>query len=222
MQTPVLMDKLSEFLMVEQGGLQLYRVAASRCTDPLLRDQYLTYAQETLQHRELLVRLIEQLGGDPSYVSPTARLAQAKGARLLELSFLIDGLSQAELEAGDLENLLLAETKDHADWQLLSQLAPHVEDPNMQRAFRAVVDEVEAQEDAHLDWARQTLSKMCRQLVLQGPAPTPERWQMVISGPVPPIDQVHPAPMQPEDGLLPPAAQSPWQDAPSIRAARGR
>ena len=119
----VLLDQLSEFLMVEQGGLELYRVAASRARNPELKAKYEEFGRETAHHREVLVRLIERLGGDPSHVSPTARVAQFKAAKLLESAMVVDGLDEREIELSDLENVLLAETKDHADWTLLQQMA---------------------------------------------------------------------------------------------------
>ena len=119
----VLLDMLSEFLMVEQGGLQLYRTALARCTNSELKSRYTEFLQETSHHREVLVDLIQELGGDPSYISPTARVAQFKASKLLEAAVVIDGLSQPEIELSDLENVLLAETKDHADWSLLEQMA---------------------------------------------------------------------------------------------------
>jgi rubrerythrin len=119
----VLLDMLSEFLMVEQGGLQLYRTALGRCTNPQLQSKYTEFLKETAHHREVLATLITELGGDPSYVSPTARAAQFKASKLLESALVVDGLSQPEVELSDLENVLLAETKDHADWSLLSQMA---------------------------------------------------------------------------------------------------
>jgi rubrerythrin len=217
MERQVLMDKLSEFLMVEQGGLELYRVALSRTTDPEIKQHYQEFAQETDRHRAILIRLIERLGGDPSYVSPTARLAQVKAASLLEVALRIDGFSQQEREANDLENVLLAETKDHADWHLLEQLVQQVEDAEVKRVIEEAVREVEGQEDRHLEWARSTLAQVALQMLQQGPAPSPERWQQVISGPVPPIAQVHPAPMPAEAGLLETAQQSPWQATPMVR-----
>ena len=119
----VLLDQLSEFLMVEQGGWELYRVAGSRALDPELKARYAEFGQETEHHREVLVRLIERLGGDPDYVSPTARVAQFKASKLLESSLVVGGLSDQELMLNDLENVLLAETKDQADWALLRQMA---------------------------------------------------------------------------------------------------
>ena len=123
MQQQIIEDKLSEFLMVEQCGLQLYTTVAARSQTPKLKAKYEEFGRETAHHREVLVKLITTLGGDPDYVSPTARLAQYKASKLLESALAVDGLSQAEIECSDLENVLLAETKDHANWHVLSQLA---------------------------------------------------------------------------------------------------
>ena len=220
MERQVLLDKLSEFLTVEQGGLQLYRVVASRSTDPAVKRRYEEFGQETAHHREVLARLIGRVGGDPNYISPTARLAQVKADKLLEASLVVDGLSQQEIEANDLENVLLAETKDHADWSLLSQLVQRVEEPDLKQALEQAVGEVESEEDEHLNWARDTLSELALRMVLEGPAPSPGRWQGVISGPVPPIEQTHPAPV--DEGLLKPASQSPWQEPPTLRSMRAK
>jgi rubrerythrin len=212
MERQVLMDKLSEFLMVEQGGLELYRIALSRATNPEVRQRYQEFAEQTSHHRTVLVRLIEQLGGDPSYVSPTARLAQVKASSLLETTVRVDGLSQEELEANDLENVLLAETKDHADWHLLGQVVQQIDDYQVKTAIEEAVREVEPEEDSHLEWARDTLAQVALRMIMQGPAPSPERWQQVISAPEPPIPQVHPASMPEDGGLLETAHQPPWQE----------
>jgi rubrerythrin len=215
MQSEILMDKLSEFLMVEQGGLELYRVAAARCTAPTVRAKYEEFGRQTAHHREVLVKLIADLSGDPDYVSPTARLAQYKASKLLGAALQVDGLSQAEVELSDLENVLLAETKDHADWQLLAQLAKGAPG-EIKTALRAAVDEVEEQEDEHLEWARQTLSQMCMTMLNQNKAPGPERWQQQITGPEPPVTAFHPAPFQ--DGLLEGADLPVWIETPISRS----
>ena len=145
---------------------------------PELKQKYEEFGRETAHHREVLIRLIERLGGDPSYVSPPARVAQFKAAKLLESALAVDGLSQPEIEMNDLENVLLAETKDHADWHLLSEIAAQLASPSVmdklgdpntqalgqmpsglsmhdvQQAIQAAVDEVESEEDEHLEWAR--------------------------------------------------------------------
>ena len=109
MQQQIIEDKLSEFLAVEQCGLQLYTVVADRCKTPKLKAKYQEFGRETSHHREVLVKLITTIGGDPDYVSPTARVVQYKAAKLLESALVVDGLNQQEMECGDLENVLLAD-----------------------------------------------------------------------------------------------------------------
>jgi len=127
----------------------------------------------------------------------------------------MDGLSQQEVECGDLESVLLAETKDHADWHVLSQLAEQATG-DMKTAVQAAVDEVESQEDEHLEWARDTLSQLTLQMVAQSKAPSPERWQSIITGPVPGIEAFHPAPFT--EGLLEGAAEPVWIETPISRS----
>jgi hypothetical protein len=218
MERTVLLDLLSEILTVEQGGLERHRVAAARCTDAALAQRYAAFGEETARHRELLVRLIGRLGGDPAYVSPTARLAQARAAALVQAALAADGLSPPELEAADLESVLLAETKDHADWHLLQLLAAQADDPAVRAALEETVPAVEAEEDEHLSWARDTLSERTLRRVLHGPAAPPARWQRLLSGPEPPLTTIHPAPAT--EGLLPPSEAPAWTDPPALRELR--
>jgi rubrerythrin len=218
MQKQVLLDKLSEFLMVEQGGLQLYQLAMGRTQHAELKQRYQEFAQQTAHHHEVLTRLIQQLGGDPNYVSPPARLAQVKATKLMEAPMISDALAPAEIEVNDLENLLLAETKDHADWQLLRKIGEQCDDTQMKQAILQAVQEVEPQEDQHVQWAHDMLAKLCLQMAQQGPAPSPERWQKVISAPEPPINELNPSPVTAD--LLPLAREPMWQESVIVRAMR--
>jgi rubrerythrin len=217
MQQQMILDKLSEFLMVEQGGLELYRVAAARSVTPTLRTKYDEFGRETARHREVLVALITALGGDVDYVSPTARLVQYKASKLLGSAVHVDGLGQAEIELNDLENVLIAETMDHANWQLLALLADQ-ESGDMQTALLAAVEEVEQQEDEHLEWARETLAQLSWQMLNAPQAPDPARWQELLTGPEPPITAFHPVPF--EDGLLEGASLPVWIETPISRSMR--
>lgn len=211
MQRQAVMDALSEFLMVEQCGLQLYRVALARAQHEDVREHYDEFLAETDHHRTILVELITKLGGDPDYVSPAARVAQVKASSLLDSALLVDGMSPEEIEANDLENVLLAETKDQADWVLLTQLAEGLgddADPEVRRTLTEAVAQVGPQEDEHLGWARSRLAEMRMSVMLAGPTPPPERWQSRLSGPIPPISEVHPAPIK--EGLLEGAAEPAW------------
>jgi rubrerythrin len=214
MNNQVLLDKLSEFLMVEQCGWQLYRVVGERATDPELQARYQEFGQETDRHRTILTGLIGDLGGDPDYVSPTARVAQVKSEALLQSALVSGPLSEAEREASDLENVLLAETKDHADWELLGQLAEQLPSGKARTAIEAAVAEVEPQEDEHLGWAQTKLAELGLKAIMgETPPPDPERLGRVVIEPDLAIKEIHAAPIDKrslsEGAKLPSAQETP-------------
>ena len=218
MNRQVLLDKLSEFLMVEQGGYQLYKVLSERTQIDELRQKYLEFGEETSRHREILATVIKKLGGDPGYVSPLARVAQIRGEQMLSLHLVADGLSPMEDEAVGIECVLLAETKDHADWELLGQLVESLPAGADRDAIVAAVDEVESQEDEHLAWAREQCALLATKMLVQGEEPPLERWQMQWTGPHYRPEEVHPAPIEKDDGLLKPAMGPVWGPSPIERA----
>ena len=217
MQPENLFDKLSEFLTFEQCGLQLYRVVESRATRPELKQRYREFGEQTARHREVLARCITALGGDPNYVSPTARLAQFKSTKLLESAIVVDGLAPEDVELADLENVWLAETKCHDNWTLLHQLADQAAAP-MQQALQQAVAEVEQEEDEHVRWAHDMHAQLCLQSLVQGPARSPELWLSLVSAPMPPVETLNPSPIK--EGLLAGASQPMWQESLVTRAMR--
>ncbi|MBM3939773.1 MAG: ferritin-like domain-containing protein [SAR202 cluster bacterium] len=222
MDRQALLDKLSESLMVEQGGYSLYAVALSRAQDGETKGRYQEFLEQTSRHSTVLVDLIKRLGSDPNYVSPMARLAQVKASSLLDVSMRTDGLTQDQIAMSDLESIVLAETKDHADWKLLSTLAEQATEPSMQTALRDAAKQVEPEEDNHLTWAKGALERMAMNMLTQRAAPDPSVWQEIIFSPIVPIDQGNPAPMTTEDGLLEPSKAPAWQESLIARSlARG-
>jgi rubrerythrin len=214
----VLLDKLSEFLMVEQCGWQLYRVVQSRTQDPELQARYAEFGAETDRHRTILMGLITELGGDPDHVSPTARVAQAKSEALLASALVCGPLSDAEREANDLENVLLAETKDHADWHLLSELAEQLPKGKVRTALANAVAEVEHQEDEHLAWAQSKLAALGLAALTADPAPDPLRLDSCVITPGLKVSQLHAAPIS-SRGLLGPAAGPDAEPTPASRTS---
>ena len=220
MNKQVLLDKLSEFLMVEQCGWQLYRVVESRATDKELKERYQEFGQETDRHRTILTSLIRDLGGDPDYVSPTARVAQAKSEALLQSALVSGPLSPEEREASDLENVVLAETKDHADWELLGQLAEQLPSGKARKAIEAAVAEVGPQEDEHLGWAQAKLAGLGLKAIMGESPPDPDRLDACVIRPGLAIKEVHAAPMD-KRSLLDTAKLPPAQETPSSRTSPG-
>lgn len=59
-----------------------------------------------------------------------------------------------------IENIILAETKDHADWELLGKIARQSDDERIRNALKPAVEEVEPQEDEHLNWTKKQLARL--------------------------------------------------------------
>jgi hypothetical protein len=127
----------------------------------MLKAQYINFLGQTEMHVAVLERLIAELGGDPGWVSPTARLVHAMNQKLAEAVVTMVGSADVlPLEMAMLEAVILAETKDHANWALLSQLSTSCGEGPVRTALEAAVAEVEPQEDGHLEWAKTTWERM--------------------------------------------------------------
>ena len=59
-----------------------------------------------------------------------------------------------------LDAVVLAETRDHANWSFLAQLVGEVPEGPARDALARAVGQVEPEEDQHLAWAQETRSKM--------------------------------------------------------------
>lgn len=161
LNAPFFADLLSDMLAHERGGAHLYRSVAGRTGNSTLQSQYEHFGDETVEHITILEELVTQLGGDPQYVSPTARATEKSGTALVEATFLLGGnLDPIERELVMLEAVFLAEAKDHANWQGLSKLADNLPEGDVRRAVQAAVERVEPQEDEHLNWASETRTKL--------------------------------------------------------------
>lgn len=161
---PLLADLLSQFLAHEQGGYHLYRALAGQTQNPMLKSKFQEFGAETERHIAVVESLLRRTGGNPGYVSPAARLTTAMNGHLLEAVMLTTG--SADLMTRELamvEAVVLAETKDHADWRFLAKLVDVMPDGETKAAFQEAVREVEPQEDDHLDWATSTWEQLTMQ-----------------------------------------------------------
>jgi rubrerythrin len=156
----ILHDKLSEFLAVERGGLKLYDEALRIITDPQVSKKFEVFRDQTRKHESILMRVMEQFGLDASYVSPAAKVAQQKANGLLSTMTIPDGLPSKAAEINAIENIVLAETKDHADWEMLGKIARQSNDSRLRDVLKPAVSEVEPEEDEHLNWAKEQMARL--------------------------------------------------------------
>jgi hypothetical protein len=161
MDARFVLDVLSDMTMHERCGFHLYRSVAGRTANPMLQRAYESFGAETEEHIEVLEELVTALGGDPCYVSPSARATEKMDASILESTFLLGGsVDVMTQELVMLDAVLLAETRDHANWSGLADLVPSFPAGEARDAVQRAVDRVEPQEDEHLEWATSTRKKL--------------------------------------------------------------
>jgi rubrerythrin len=156
-------DFLSACLAHERCGRHLYRSCETRSNSAALKAKYGEFGAETERHVEILEQLIERSGGNPSYVSAPARAVEGMDSQLLQSTFMLAGsFDVMTQEMAMIDAVFIAESIDHANWKALAQLCAQLPQGALREALQDAVDEVEQQEDEHLEWA----SKAREQLTL--------------------------------------------------------
>jgi rubrerythrin len=163
-----LKDILSEFLAVEKGGQKLYEKALGLVSDAEVRKKFSEYLKQTINHQKVLIEVIEQLGGNTRMMSGTAKVATKKAQGLLATMGRA-GLSKDEGELNAIENIVLAETKDHADWELIGKIARQTTDSRLREILGPAARMVEQEEDEHLNWTRKKLGELQMEALVKDP-----------------------------------------------------
>jgi hypothetical protein len=166
---PFVADLLSDMTAHERGGAALYRSVGGRSNNPVLKQKYGHFEHQTVEHIAVLEELVTRLGGDPGYVSSSARATERTGLALVESTFLVGGsVDLMTQELVMLDAVLLAEAKDHANWSGLAQLVDVVPEGEARDAVRAAVERVEPEEDEHLGWVQDVRTKLISTQVRSG------------------------------------------------------
>lgn len=146
----VLIDKLGERLAFERTGVRLHQAVLVKFDALGSWEQLMQIGNEELEHFELLKQCIEQVGADPTAMTPSADIIAVTAAGVLGV--ITDPrttLAQA------LQAVLVAERADLEGWQLLIQLADELGHDDMARRFR----EAEQVEERYGAWVRAWLAK---------------------------------------------------------------
>ena len=175
MVSPQLKELLLQSLTHERGGVLVYRTALECALNSQLRDEWGSYLDQTANHVAILTRVCQSLGLDPGERTPGCDVVQDTGKALvlaMKKALASGNATAAELVA--CEAVVLAETKDHANWELIGECAKALNGdigPVLSEAYAQVED----QEDAHLyhtkGWCRELWLKS---LGLQAVIPPPE------------------------------------------------
>jgi hypothetical protein len=177
-----LKELLLQSLVHERGGVLVYQTALECAVNDELRQEWTEYLEQTQNHIAVLNRTCVALGIDPGEMTPGCQVVQHTGKSLvvaMKMALAAGDPAGAELVA--CECVVLAETKDHADWELIGECAKAA-DGAAASALQAAYDEVEDQEDEHLyhtkGWCRELWLKS---LGLPAVLPPPEETQHVTN-----------------------------------------
>jgi rubrerythrin len=154
---------LLQSLEHERGGIQVYENAIKCVLNDDLREEWRQYLEQTRNHERILLRVFTELGLDAEEQSPGRAIVKQLGQALVQA--MQTAKKGAKPEAAELvacECVVLAETKDHANWELITKAAEK-STGKQKSTLQAAADEVEEQEDEHLYHSK----GWCRELWIQ-------------------------------------------------------
>lgn len=177
-----LQELLYQALETELGGVRIYETALTCAVNADLKTEWQKYLDETRRHVELVQRIFAEVGMDTGTETPGRGVVRHLGEALvmaMEKAKAAGVPAAAEIVAA--ECVVLAETKDHQNWELLGQTLDEAE-PAYAEAIRTPWEEVEGQEDEHLYHTRGWTRELWRQsLGLSAQLPPPEETEEVKS-----------------------------------------
>jgi rubrerythrin len=175
-------ELLLQSLEHERGGIQVYQTALKCVINDDLKEEWEKYLDQTRNHERILTGVFQQLSLDPNEDSPGRRVVKSLGIALVEAMQI--ALKSGNPEAAELvacECVVLAETKDHADWELIAKCAEK-SSGKQKSVLQAAAEEVEEQEDEHLyhskGWCRELWLKS---LGMKAVLPPPEERKHVTT-----------------------------------------
>jgi rubrerythrin len=152
-------ELLLQSLEHEKGGVLIYETALQCVVNEDLKEEWEKYLDETRNHERVLMEVCAAMGLDPEQESPGRAVVHDIGASLV--AAMNKALDAGPPEAAQLvacECVVLAETKDHLDWELIGKCADKIGGAKGKTLMDAY-EEIEDQEDEHLyhskGWCRE-------------------------------------------------------------------
>jgi rubrerythrin len=175
-------ELLLQSLEHERGGVHVYQTAIKCAVREDLRGEWKKYLAQTQEHVQALTNICETFDLDPFTTTPGTQIVKSLGKALInamEAALSAGNPPAAQIVAA--ECVVLAETKDHLDWELLGEAASQLsgEDREM---VREAYEKIEEEEDEHLyhtqGWCREL---WLESLGLTAELPPPEEVEDVTS-----------------------------------------
>jgi hypothetical protein len=129
--------------------VKIYETALKCAQNEDLKEEWEKYHQETERHVQILQDVCSQMQLDAEEQTPGRKIVADMGRSLvaaMEAALGAGDPKQAEIVA--CECVVLAEEKDHSNWQLIDEVAKKMTGAEG-KALKDAVKEVEDQEDEH-------------------------------------------------------------------------
>jgi rubrerythrin len=162
MNTDQLNELVLQALEHETGGVEIYETALNCVINEDLRKEWEKYLEQTRRHVEILTECCDALALDPEQETPGRQVVRENGKALVAAMTKAQGAGPAAAQLVACDCVVLAETKDHANWELLGKCAEKLSGAEG-KALKAAHEEVEDQEDEHLYHSK----GWCRELWLE-------------------------------------------------------
>ena len=152
-------ELLLQSLEHEKGGIQVYETAIECAINEDLHEEWTKYLDETRNHERMLREVCEKLDINADQDTPGRQIVRSLGEALVKA--MKQAQAGGDPEAAQLvacECVVLAETKDHLDWDLIGECSKKLKGEQA-AALKEAYEEVEDQEDEHLyhtkGWCRE-------------------------------------------------------------------
>jgi len=168
-------ELLYQALETELGGVQVYTTAVECAVNSELKEEWEKYLDQTRTHVRIVQDVMSELGLDPETETPGRKVVRHHGESLvkaMEMAQKAGDPAAAEIVAG--ECVVLAETKDHLNWELIGEAAENASE-KVATVLKEAHEQVEEEEDEHVyhtkGWTRELWIKA---LGMKSVLPPPE------------------------------------------------
>ncbi len=159
MKNEQLHQLLYEALETEMGGVQVYKMAIQCAANQDLKEEWEKYLEQTHNHEQVVRELLGKFSLDPQAETPGRKVVRHIGESLvgaMEMALKSGKPQAAQIVAA--ECVVLAETKEHLNWELIGQVATKTKGEDG-KALKEALEQVEEEEDEHLyhttGWTRE-------------------------------------------------------------------
>jgi len=154
-----LQELLLQSLEHERGGVKVYQTALESASCEDLKKEWTKYLSQTRKHVQILEGVLQKFEIDPEQETAGREVVRSLGEALVRAMKKPQGAGDpAAAQLVACECVVIAETKDHADWELLGKCAESLKG-SQKDVLEEACEIVEEEEDEHLyhstGWARE-------------------------------------------------------------------